>query len=168
MLTGLPNRRSFYESGEKAVKNAKRYGHPLTAILIDLDRFKIINDSYGHAGGDKVLVTMARIIRESSREVDLSGRIGGEEFALILPETARAAAEGFAERLRRSLREAVVPSGDVEITLTGSFGVAELDETCASLEELLIRADEALYRAKRNGRDRVECFGVAKPNEVSS
>ena len=158
VLTELPNRRSFYEDGDKAFAASRRYGHPLTAIMMDVDHFKQINDTYGHGLGDEVLIAIAGILKSSSRDVDIVGRIGGEEFALVLPETGEADAIVFAERLRVRMADIRVPYEDVTVSLTCSFGIAKRDDDCETFDALLARADLALYEAKRAGRDRVASY----------
>lgn len=160
-LTGLVNRRRFLAALEAEVVRARRLGGPLTVVLADLDDFKPINDRYGHHAGDAVLVGFADVIRDHVRDVDVAGRIGGEEFALLLPETDLDGAQAGAERLRGSLaeRDLALSDGRVE-RVTASFGVAQL-ETGQSGDELLRAADAALYRAKAAGKNRVSLDGVA-------
>jgi diguanylate cyclase (GGDEF)-like protein len=160
-LTGLVNRRRFLAALETEVMRARRLGGPLTVVLADLDDFKPINDRYGHHAGDAVLVGFADVIRDHVRDVDVAGRIGGEEFALLLPETDLDGAQAGAERLRGSLadRDLALSDGRVE-RVTASFGVAQL-ETGQSGDELLRAADAALYRAKAAGKNRVSLDGVA-------
>jgi diguanylate cyclase (GGDEF)-like protein len=127
----------------------------LTIVLADLDNFKQVNDEFGHHGGDVVLRTFADLIRSHVRDVDVSGRIGGEEFAILLPETDRAGAARVAERMRRSLNAAAIPiSEESTIRAASSFGVAELGPE-QSGDDLLKAADAALYRAKDEGKNRV-------------
>jgi diguanylate cyclase (GGDEF)-like protein len=157
-LTALPNRRCFRETGEAAVALARRFGHVLGVIVMDLDHFKRVNDSHGHAAGDAVLVAVAEALRHVSREVDGTGRLGGEEFALVLPETTLDQAVAVAERLRRHLAGLEIPFGGAVLTITASFGVSAFRPTHASLDAILAEADTALYAAKRRGRDAVEIF----------
>jgi ammonium transporter, Amt family len=140
---------------------ARRLGGPLTVVLADLDDFKPINDRHGHHAGDAVLVGFADVIRDHVRDVDVAGRLGGEEFALLLPETDLDGARSGAERLRRSLeeRDLALSDGHVE-RVTASFGVAQL-EAGQSGDELLRAADAALYRAKAEGKNRVSLDGLA-------
>lgn len=149
-LTGLANRRRLDDELERAFARARRYAHPLSLVLIDLDRFKDVNDRFGHDVGDRVLAETARRLRGVVRDADLPGRWGGEEFLVVAPDTSCAAARALAERGRRAVGGAPMASGDV----TASVGVATLgpDE---DLRELQRRADLALYTAKREGRDRV-------------
>ncbi len=160
-LTGLCNRRAFYEQGETLLRQARRYGKPLSLIMLDIDHFKSINDSRGHAAGDATLQAVALTIQETPRETDIAGRVGGEEFALLLPETSLADASRLAERLRTRIAEKMsVPHDGGEIRVTASFGVAEFDSTTESLDVLIARADALLYRAKESGRNRVVAAGA--------
>jgi diguanylate cyclase (GGDEF)-like protein len=154
-LTGLVNRRRFIEALDAEIERARRFGSALTIVLADLDNFKQVNDEFGHHGGDVVLRTFADLIRSHVRDVDVSGRIGGEEFAILLPETDRAGAARVAERMRRSLNAAAISiSEESKIWAASSFGVAELGPE-QSGDDLLKAADAALYRAKDEGKNRV-------------
>jgi diguanylate cyclase (GGDEF)-like protein len=155
-LTGLNNRRAFFHDGEQVLNQAKRYDHPFSLIMLDVDHFKQVNDTYGHAGGDDVLETLADILRKQAREVDILGRLGGEEFALILPETTLPDAVAMAERLRTEIENTTVSSTKSEIHITASFGLSALTSQLTSLDDLVNEADDALYQAKRKGRNRVE------------
>ena len=155
-LTGLYNRRALLEEGTRLLNHAKRFKHPLSFIMMDVDYFKRINDTYGHAVGDRVLESLAKILRRTVREVDVVGRLGGEEFALILPETGMDKAANFAERLRGLIENAVLSSAKGEISVTCSFGITTYRAGNLSLDNLISKADEALYRAKQNGRNRIE------------
>jgi diguanylate cyclase len=154
-LTEMFNRRAFYESGETTLRQAKRYAKPLSVIMLDIDRFKNINDTRGHAGGDAVIQAMARAIRDTHRETDVAGRLGGEEFAILLPETNSADATKLADRLRLKIAGTAVQYQDAAIRFTASFGVAQCDDKLDTLDSLIARADAALYQAKQSGRDRV-------------
>ncbi len=154
-LTGLVNRRRFIEALDAEVGRARSFGSPLTIVLADLDNFKQVNDEFGHHGGDVVLRAFADLIRSHVRDVDVSGRIGGEEFAILLPETDGAGASRVAERMRRSLNEVSIPLSDgASIHVAASFGVAALAPE-QSGDDLLRAADAALYRAKDEGKNRV-------------
>lgn len=155
-LTGLVNRRKFTELVAHDIGLARRHGHALSLILFDLDHFKQINDVYGHAAGDAVLAEVARKCLETVRQTDIVARWGGEEFAVLMPETDQEGARLMARRLREILRE-LRPLDDQAVRTTASFGVAELggDGSGESFERLAARADACLYRAKREGRDRV-------------
>lgn len=154
-LTGLVNRRRFIEALDAEIERARGFGSPLTIVLADLDNFKQVNDEFGHHGGDVVLRAFADLIRSHVRDVDVSGRIGGEEFAILLPETDGAGAARVAERMRSSLNEVAIPlSEGAKIHVASSFGVAELAPG-QSGDDLLRAADAALYRAKDEGKNRV-------------
>lgn len=155
-LTRCANRRYLLELGEKELQRARRYDRPLGLILLDVDRFKDINDQHGHAAGDAVLRALADIMRAGFRESDIIGRIGGEEFAILLPETGIDQAKETAERIRRAVAETEVPVNDQALAVTASFGVAERLPSDAEIGTILARADNALYRAKDAGRNRVE------------
>jgi len=147
-LTGLLNRRAILTQLAGMVSGARRHGHPLSIGILDLDAFKAINDEHGHHVGDDVLIAAVRAMRAHLRAEDQLGRLGGEEFLMLLPDTASAAARRVADKLRSEVAQAPAP-----VPVTVSVGVA----TCAreTPEELLRRADAALYRAKEAGRDRV-------------
>jgi diguanylate cyclase (GGDEF)-like protein len=154
-LTGLANRRRFMEVVELELKRAERFQSPLGLLLVDLDDFKLVNDRFGHGTGDEVLRTLSDVFRESLRDVDLAARLGGEEFAVLLPETDYAGAAGVAERLRASLASIELETPDAErFGVTASFGVGVYPEA-QSVDELLRTADAALYRAKAEGKNRV-------------
>jgi diguanylate cyclase (GGDEF)-like protein/PAS domain S-box-containing protein len=155
-LTGCVNRSHFQGLTERELARAQRYRRPFSLIAIDLDRFKRVNDSYGHAVGDAVLVTLVRRIEQVIRVSDVLGRMGGEEFDLLLPETGLAEACRLAERLRRCLADRPMDVVEGGLLVTASFGVVSHGGGEESLDALLKRADDALYRAKAAGRNRVE------------
>jgi diguanylate cyclase (GGDEF)-like protein len=150
-LTGLANRRALEEILAAEISRAHRFAHQLAVVLLDLDRFKEINDSFGHAAGDVMLRAVSRLLTSLARQGDTVARWGGEEFVVVLPETDLAGAERFAERLRRTIEAHSV--GDMHTT--ASCGVAPMIPV-DSVEELLGAADQALYLAKSNGRNRTE------------
>lgn len=155
-LTGLANRRHFMDQGEIELSRAKRYAKPLSMFMIDIDYFKKINDTYGHKMGDQVLQKLSSTMRELLRSVDIIGRIGGEEFAVLLPETGLHEACEVAERLRDSVaRTSVVREQGMPISFTVSIGVATLQEQDMNLDVLFNLADQALYHAKQSGRNQV-------------
>ena len=154
-LTGLPNRHGFLERAERARLAAQRQRHPLALMMIDIDHFKQINDRWGHASGDDALKVFARTARDVMREHETIGRLGGEEFAMMLPGVDIDAAVQAAQRLRRAVRAATVITSGPSYTMTVSIGVVVLDPN-EDLSAALARADHALYAAKRAGRDRVE------------
>jgi diguanylate cyclase (GGDEF)-like protein len=154
-LTGLANRRALDERLVEEVDRARRHSTHLSFVLLDIDDFKKVNDAYGHQTGDEVLRAVSSVFAGSLRELDLAGRFGGEEFALILPGTTLAGACRVAEQIRERLGEVTLsgPQG-ASISVTASFGASEFP-TCPSLDNLIERADAALYGAKRSGKNRV-------------
>jgi diguanylate cyclase (GGDEF)-like protein len=154
-LTGLYNRRGIMELGQREFERAARHNRPLSVVLIDIDHFKNVNDSHGHAAGDQVLRVMGEQCRRHVRGTDLVGRFGGEELLLLLPETKIKAAYEAAERLRKLIEEMEVQREQSKIKVTISLGVAERKGNMEELAELIHRADEALYAAKEGGRNRV-------------
>lgn len=154
-LTGLANRRHFMDQGWREIERARRYRQPLALMLIDIDHFKEINDCYGHPAGDEVLRLVARACQCGARNADLAGRIGGEEFALLMPETGMVAAQLAAERMRRAVAAVDAAAAGIDRTITASIGLAVLEDGDATLERLMARADKALYQAKQFGRNRV-------------
>lgn len=168
-LTGLVNRRHFLERAAKELERAKRYARPCAVIVMDADLFKSVNDNYGHDGGDEALMSLARTIGEILRDVDLFGRLGGEEFGILLPETDREQAAVVGERVRAAMaaQDIRMPCGTL-IRLTVSLGVAVYDPAegqpgPGSLNELMKDADMALYRAKEQGRNQVVLHGESAP-----
>lgn len=155
-LTGICNRRSFFERGSKLVAVARRHDQALSLLMLDIDHFKRINDTYGHAGGDQALVRLTEALADACRTTDLLGRIGGEEFALLLPLTGSSDAEVLAERIRERIKHTLITTDKGAFDLAASIGVAGLSQDDETLDALMARADEALYRAKAAGRDRVE------------
>ncbi len=152
LLTGLGNRRHFLDAARHDIKLARRYGNCVTLIFFDLDHFKSVNDRFGHAAGDKVLQAIGALCMKVMRDVDTIGRMGGEEFAILMPHVSLDGAVRAAERLRAGI-EALRPVEGLDLTVTASFGVAELGD--ASLEDMLDRADQRLYKAKNEGRNQV-------------
>ncbi len=161
-LTNLLNRRAFDDSLERAVAQASRAGQPLALLMIDLDHFKQLNDTYGHAAGDQALQAAAAEILHQVRGGDLAARYGGEEFAVILPDTDGAAAFRMAERLRAALAERVVKAGNEKIRITASCGASATDLGYHTPEELIHSADEALYASKETGRNRTSLAGAPR------
>ncbi|MCA9778677.1 MAG: diguanylate cyclase, partial [Candidatus Eremiobacteraeota bacterium] len=158
-LTGASNRRHFLELSEKEFDRVRRYPAPLSALMLDADHFKSINDTYGHDVGDQVLQALSRTILSGLRSTEIFGRLGGEEFAVALPSTGLEGASIVAERLRRSVEELEVPVDGKVVCFTISVGVAEVTDEDASFAAVLSRADQALYRAKSGGRNKVELAG---------
>jgi diguanylate cyclase (GGDEF)-like protein len=167
-LTGLFNRRHFLELADKEWSRFDRYARPLSLMMIDIDRFKSINDRHGHDVGDRVLVHVGAICREDMRASDIVARFGGEEFVMLLPETPLESAVVAAERLRRRIADTPLRERNGHIALTASFGVAEAGGRIDSIAALMKTADEALYRAKNAGRDRVVAATAdASPSQVA-
>jgi len=154
-LTGLYNHRHLFHLADSEFQRARRYQLSLSVIMLDIDEFKRVNDTYGHAIGDQVLQGVAECCRKELRGVDVIGRYGGDEFVAMLPETGLPAACQVAERLRESIAERVLDTKAGRVTVTVSLGVAVLDDKHLTPETLLDRADKALYVAKQNGRNRV-------------
>jgi diguanylate cyclase (GGDEF)-like protein len=163
-LTGLPNARAFHERLAEEAGRARRYERPLSLVIMDLDHFKEVNDTYGHAVGDQVLTELARRLDALVRGGEMVARIGGEEFAWILPETDGAGAVVAAERARRAIAGSPFP---IAGRRTLSAGVCDLGD-CADAGELFRRADLALYWAKRGGRDRCERYSAKRPHPLSA
>lgn len=158
-LTGLYNRRFFIEHLSVEIETAHRYQRPLSLLMLDVDYFKNINDTYGHLTGDQCLVHFALILTDSSRQSDVVARYGGEEFAICLPHTDYEAALALAERLRSNIENTPFAQGDLSVSLTASIGVAELSRLNNSelnqIDALITAADNAMYQAKNGGRNRV-------------
>ena len=169
-LTGLFNRRHFIELAETEISRALRYSQPLAVMMLDIDFFKRVNDTYGHASGDTVLQQVAKITKGMLRVTDIPARYGGEEFLVLLPGTPATGAAAIAERLRRKLEETTIQSEKGPISITVSIGVSDyLGETNSKpnekiLSEFVRRADQALYASKNAGRNRVTVY---KAGEVS-
>lgn len=160
-LTGVFNRRYLLSHLESVFAEAKRYARPFTAVLVDLDHFKQVNDTHGHLAGDEVLRVMARRLSQSLRSADVLGRYGGEEFLVILPETPVDAAAILGERLRHTVQVLPVHFGEAAIRVTASFGMAGFHPDQKDAHSLLEQADLALYRSKELGRNRVTQFEPA-------
>jgi diguanylate cyclase (GGDEF)-like protein len=155
-LTGLYNQSYFLEIAAQELQRARRYEHPFSLLLVDIDHFRLINETYGHSTGDEVLRSVSRTLHGSLRVVDILARFGGEEFVLLLPETGLNEALGVAGRLLYTLRATPAETSAGAIPVTMSVGVAGLvSENGITLDKLLERADKALYQSKKNGRNRV-------------
>jgi diguanylate cyclase (GGDEF)-like protein len=155
-LTKLKNRRSFQEHGAHHLGMARRYKIDLSLLLLDIDHFKNINDRHGHQTGDQVLIKVADSLAEQVRVVDIVARIGGEEFAILLPATNRLGAAVLAERIRAAIEQAEFPADGKALAVTVSVGIASLAaEPVDSIDELLAIADKRLYLAKNSGRNRI-------------
>jgi diguanylate cyclase (GGDEF)-like protein/PAS domain S-box-containing protein len=168
-LTGVGNRRYFDEVAPREADRAARLRDSVCLVTLDVDHFKRVNDTHGHAAGDAVLAAVARAVRDAAREVDVVARIGGEEFAVLLPSTDAGGARAAADRIRLAVEQLVVRTGDAALRVTVSAGVAELasapDDAGVGegIDRLLARADAALYAAKRRGRNRVVVAEAPRP-----
>jgi diguanylate cyclase (GGDEF)-like protein len=157
-LTGLPNRRFFFEHASLIFEEVKRYEKPLSLLVMDIDYFKRINDTYGHDVGDLVLKTFADVLRGIVRQSDICARFGGEEFVVLLPNTDLEGAKVLAERIRTAVAKNPVEHGSIVIVFTVSIGASQYRKGMQNIDELIKEADIALYRAKEGGRNRVEVF----------
>jgi diguanylate cyclase (GGDEF)-like protein len=162
-LTGLASRRAWLALATTEVARSRRYGLPVSVLMIDLDFFKRVNDTHGHRVGDEVLKEFGQVLRRVARTSDVLGRLGGEEFAILLPQTSAKEAVHVASRVASHWRGASVPGFIGEVKLSCSIGVSEAEVTDSRIEDVLNRADLALYEAKRNGRDRVELASTGQP-----
>lgn len=164
-LTGVSSRRSFLERVALEIKRSRGGRHALSLLMVDVDHFKRINDGHGHAVGDRALAAIAQICVQQLREVDIMGRMGGEEFAVLLPDADLPRASAIAERLRSAVERSRLSLGQgASIGTTLSVGASELSDPEDDVETLLARADAALYSAKRAGRNRVQAEPVAAPD----
>lgn len=158
-MTGLFNRGHFLESATLEFERARRFNDPLSILVIDIDHFKRVNDHYGHAAGDHAIQALANVCRAWSRKIDTIGRLGGEEFCVVLPRANKEPATEMAQRLRRAISEIRIPiGGGREIGIAASIGVAAMRPTSRDIQELIRQADAALYQAKREGRNRVKAW----------
>ena len=165
-LTGLRNRRGFTDDARRNIDIAVRHKHPLSVLMLDIDHFKRVNDTYGHATGDKVLAGIALVCRKLMRTTDLLARFGGEEFCFLFPETTAENALSLAERLRTAISAARFEAEAQSFSVTVSIGISECMGAKDSMETLLARSDEALYQAKNTGRNRVVIW--SPPQEAFS
>jgi diguanylate cyclase (GGDEF)-like protein len=154
-LTGIANRRFFLERAQQEMERGRRFAHPLTVLMLDIDHFKAINDNYGHAAGDEALKSLTALVTGVLRQIDLFGRLGGEEFVILMPETRPHNAHEAADRIRRTVEENSVETEAGSIGFTVSIGLSEMAADDRDVHALLARADEALYAAKEGGRNRV-------------
>ncbi len=168
-LTGVYNRRYFLDQAAQECQRAQRYHHPTSLIMMDLDHFKQINDSFGHTAGDQVLRFVIAACRENLRAADLLARFGGEEFIILLPETPLEQAHLIAERIRQSIVPAQVITSEGPVQVRVSLGVASSDEQTWLVDDLIKRADQALYQAKALGRNRTQVWmPILDPDSTSS
>jgi diguanylate cyclase (GGDEF)-like protein len=167
-MTGLNNRRHFMALAEMEWSRFKRYGRPLALLMIDIDFFKSINDRYGHDAGDEVIKTVADVLQKHKRSSDIVARMGGEEFALLLPEASLESAVAAGDRFRRLLADCHFDTGEDRLQVTISIGAAACHPETCGMEQLLKEADVALYEAKRSGRNRVCGFAAKFPQGAPS
>jgi diguanylate cyclase (GGDEF)-like protein len=167
VLTGVGNRRYFDQRVATELSRSRRQGAPLACIMLDVDHFQVLNDTFGHPAGDEVLRRLGELLHHSSRAEDVVCRYGGEEFVILTPGLDRKAASAFAERLRRDIASLILGRSDAPMKITCSFGVAEVDAHTQSSADLVRRADKALYEAKRAGRNRVMSL-VSKPPSTAA
>jgi diguanylate cyclase (GGDEF)-like protein/PAS domain S-box-containing protein len=161
-LTQVYNRRYLYEEAEKQLTLAQRYQRPMALLMLDLDHFKQVNDTHGHRAGDDLLIHFAQICRGTIRETDIIGRTGGEEFAILLPETGLDAASLLAERIRSHVESSSLAFNHATLTYTVSIGIAVRDAEDINIEKMLSQADKALYAAKKAGRNCVRIYDAEK------
>jgi diguanylate cyclase (GGDEF)-like protein len=157
-LTGLPNRRCFFEAASREFAAAKRLGTTLSAVMVDIDHFKKVNDDYGHNVGDLILQSVAQLLQKAMRGSDLLGRYGGEEFVVLLPDTSAQMAQQVAERIRHGVQVGDFRAAAGQIRITASFGVSCFNgaaDECSDIQVVIDKADKALYQAKNNGRNQV-------------
>lgn len=154
-LTNISNRRFFFSETEREFERAKR-GSLMSLLLLDIDKFKQVNDEYGHIAGDQALISLANVLKTSFRKVDICGRFGGEEFIVCLPDTPLDASVEVAERLRQNINKQVIKSDKNDFHISVSIGITNYTTADKQLADMIKRADLALYRAKENGRNRVE------------
>ncbi len=166
-LTALYNHRTGQEKLAEQLRLAERYQRNLAVVMLDVDHFKSINDNYGHPAGDSVLKAVAKLVKSNCRDVDLPVRYGGEEFLLVLPEVNQEGAAVVAERIRKSLSQEIIHHEDIQISVTGSFGIAAFPEDAHNQQQLLDLADKALYLSKRLGRNQVHTAGDLMFEEIS-
>ncbi len=166
-LTGLYNRGHFITLAKSESERALRYNHSFSVLMIDIDHFKMINDTYGHSTGDQVIVKIADLCKQMFRKIDVVGRYGGEEFIALLPETDSAMAVEVAERFRQAVAELAIQSAINRVHVTVSLGVSCVDCSSRTTEDLVERADEALYFAKSGGRNRTCCWNTVIHSELA-
>jgi diguanylate cyclase (GGDEF)-like protein len=167
-LTGVGNRRAFLERGENLLHRTAFDRRPAALLLFDLDKFKSVNDTFGHHAGDRVLTVFCGIATAALRPGDLFGRLGGEEFAALLPHASFDSGLAVAERIRAKLEGTALDFGASTLTTTVSIGVAVSADRVRNLAALLMAADRALYRAKANGRNRIECERIGSEVGIES
>ncbi|MET0907661.1 MAG: sensor domain-containing diguanylate cyclase [Tardiphaga sp.] len=164
-LTGALSRRALRQDAARTIALAVRHGHSFSCIVFDIDHFKAVNDEHGHDVGDRVLVACVQACKGALRQADVIGRIGGEEFAILLPHTNRSDAMLVAEKVRAAIAALTVPGANGPVAVSASLGVATLERSARDIDELLKRADAAMYEAKKSGRNR--CVASQSPPEIA-
>lgn len=160
-LTGLANRRSFFEAAERELGRSRRAGYATVVAMLDLDHFKDVNDTHGHAAGDRILELVSRVLVKELRDADLVGRLGGEEFGLLLVDVSVAHAREIVERIRTRVMHC---DTGLDLSVTLSAGIADCDPAMLGLDVAMALADRALYEAKRQGRNRVITRAIGSPS----
>jgi diguanylate cyclase (GGDEF)-like protein len=158
-LTKVFTRRYWFQRGNEEIERSRKFKYDLTCLMIDVDKFKDFNDTYGHLVGDAILAAVAKVVRDNIRQIDLLGKYGGEEFCVILTETDAQGAQFVAERIRQALQDTSVQAYDEILRVTISIGIAAFPHDGRDLPALVDKADQALYRAKETGRNRVCVYG---------
>jgi two-component system cell cycle response regulator len=166
-LTGLNNHRRFQEMLEEEVEESRRYERTLSLMLVDIDHFKRVNDTWGHPVGDQVLKRVARVLNEFARTTDRVCRYGGEEFAIIMPQTDKNGGRLLAERFRTEIKEQKFRANDEDFSITLSLGICTFPDQARHKQELIDKADQALYHAKNNGRDQTVHYADIRPVAAS-
>ena len=167
-LTGLYNRRHFLVALEAEWSRFQRYYRSLSVLMVDIDHFKSINDRYGHAVGDEAIKAMADACLQGKRKSDIVGRVGGEEFAILLPETSLSRARIVAERIRKRIAAQTLKAHEAHFQISASIGVAEALVSMSGMDALMIAADQALYQAKAQGRNRCICWSASAPAKLAA
>jgi len=161
VLTGVLNRRAFFDQLDREWARAIRYGHPLTCVLLDLDNFKGLNDNYGHLLGDAALVQVGQVLQRHTRAEDYVGRYGGEEFCVLMPHTTEEQAANWSERARGEIAAIILESSQGPVEFTASFGVAERSPRLPAPNQLIDMADQAMFHSKENGRNQVSQYNLS-------
>lgn len=162
-MTGLNNRRAFFSLGAQIEKIAKRHNRPFCVLMIDIDHFKRVNDTYGHDIGDKTIISLTDAILETIRDSDIAGRLGGEEFAIIIPDASKKEGLGLATRIQRNIAKILVDTPKGAFNFTVSIGISSKINNSDTLEIILKQSDNALYEAKNNGRNCIKCIDTSNP-----
>ena len=167
-LTGLFNRRHFLTTLEGEWSRFQRYYRSLTVLMVDIDHFKSVNDRYGHAVGDEAIKAIAEACLQGKRKSDIVGRVGGEEFAVLLPETSLTRARVVAERIRKTIANQSLQAHEAQFSITASIGIAEASVSMSGAGSLLAAADQALYQAKAKGRNCCVAWSPSPPAKMAA